>query len=107
MRRSREPNAGLWAALAAPGIGWLLLFFLAPLYVVLAIVFGRVDPIFRTPLPVWNPLQWNPAQFNYVFSHIVGSNAIFGPALLRTLIFVVGLLICVMIQVLLTLLSVL
>ena len=30
-----------------PGIVWLLLFFLAPLYVVLAIVFGRVDPIFH------------------------------------------------------------
>jgi ABC-type spermidine/putrescine transport system permease subunit I len=78
----------LWPLLALPGTVWLLLFFLIPMYVVLAIVFGRVDPIFRTPLPVWNPLQWNPAQFNYVFSHIVGSNAIFGPALLRTLVYV-------------------
>ena len=78
----------LWPLLALPGTVWLVLFFLIPMYVVLAIVFGRVDPIFRTPLPVWNPLQWNPAQFNYVFSHIVGSDAIFGPALLRTLVFV-------------------
>ena len=50
----------------------------------LAIVFGQIDPVFRTPLPVWNPLQWNPAQFNYVFSHIVGDDGFFGPALLRT-----------------------
>jgi len=54
----------LWAALAAPGVIWLLLFFVGPLYVVLAIVFGRTDPIFRTAVPVWNPLQWNPSQFN-------------------------------------------
>ena len=58
--------------LAAPGIVWLLLFFLAPLYVVLAIVFGQVDPIFRTPVPVWNPLQWDATQFNYVLTQIVG-----------------------------------
>jgi ABC-type spermidine/putrescine transport system permease subunit I len=78
----------LWPLLALPGTVWLVLFFLVPMYVVLTIVFGRIDPIFRTPLPVWNPLQWNPAQFNYVFSHIVGSDGIFGPALLRTLVYV-------------------
>jgi spermidine/putrescine transport system permease protein len=85
-KRVRLPALG--PVLATPGIIWLLLFFLAPLYVVLAIVFGRIDPIFRTAVPVWNPLQWNPAQFNYVLSRIVGENNIFGPALLRTAIYV-------------------
>lgn len=83
LQRSREPNARLWAALAAPGIGWLALFFLAPLYVVLAIVFGRVDPLFRTAVPVWNPLQWNPSQFTYVLSRI-SPDGVYFPALLRT-----------------------
>jgi len=78
----------LWPFLAIPGTIWLAVFFIAPLYVVLAIVFGRIDPVFRTPLPVWNPLQWNPAQFNYVFSHLVGKEGFFGPALLRTLVYV-------------------
>ena len=87
LQRSREPNARLWAALAAPGIGWLLLFFLAPLYVVLAIVFGRVDPLFRTAVPVWNPLQWNPSQFTYVLSRI-GPDGVYFPALLRTVVYV-------------------
>ena len=85
-RRART-NA-LWPALAAPGIVWLLLFFLGPIYVVLAIVFGQIDPIFRTPIPVWNPLEWNPSQFNYVLTHIVGPNGVFGPALVRTAIYV-------------------
>jgi ABC-type spermidine/putrescine transport system permease subunit I len=67
---------------------WLLLFFVAPIYVVLAIVFGQVDPIFRTPVPVWNPLYWDPSQFTYVLTHIVGANGVFGPALLRTAVYV-------------------
>jgi len=82
-------RSSLWPLLALPGTLWLILFFILPMYVVMAIVFGRIDPIFRTPLPVWNPLQWNPAQFNYVFTHLVGKDGFFGPALLRTLIFVV------------------
>jgi ABC-type spermidine/putrescine transport system permease subunit I len=47
-----------WPAFAAPAIGWLLVFFLLPLYTVLSIAFGTVDPIFRTPLPVWQPWWW-------------------------------------------------
>ena len=66
----RTRNSGLWPLLAMPGVVWLAVFFLAPLYVVLAIVFGQVDPIFRTPIPVWNPLEWNPSQFTYVLTHI-------------------------------------
>lgn len=80
----------LWPALAAPGVIWLLLFFLGPLYVVLAIVFGGIDPVFRTAVPVWNPLQWNPSQFTYVLTRIAGPNGVFGPALLRTAVYVVS-----------------
>ena len=86
--RSRERTAGIWPALAAPGVIWLVVFVLAPLYVVLAIVFGQIDPIFRTPVPVWNPLQWDATQFTYVLARI-GPNQVFGPALIRTVVFVV------------------
>lgn len=92
-RRPRQSDASpgrrLGALLAWPGILWLAAFFVAPLYVVLAIVFGQIDPIFRTPIPIWNPLQWDPTQFDYVLSHIVGSDGVFGPALLRTAVYVV------------------
>lgn len=47
-----------WPGFAGPGIAWLLVFFLLPLYTVLSIAFGTVDPIFRTPLPVWQPWWW-------------------------------------------------
>ncbi len=58
------------------------------MYVVLCIVFGKLDPIFRTAVPVWNPVQWDPTQFSYVLTHIVGPEGVFGPALLRTALFV-------------------
>ncbi|HEY7857418.1 MAG TPA: ABC transporter permease [Candidatus Nanopelagicales bacterium] len=87
-RKSRGRRSLLWPALAIPGIVWLALLFILPMYVVLAIVFGQQDPIFRNAIPVWNPLQWNSAQFQYVFSNIFGANAIYGPAILRTIVFV-------------------
>jgi spermidine/putrescine transport system permease protein len=86
MRRRR--SARLWPILAAPGLGWLLLFFVAPMYVVLCIVFGQLDPLFRTAVPVWNPLQWDPTQFTYVLTHIAGEQGFFGPALVRTAVYV-------------------
>ena len=86
-RRGRVGRA-LGPILALPGIGWLLLFFVAPLYVVLAVVFGGVDPVFRSVIPVWNPVLWSSDQPIYVLTHIVGDDGFFGPALLRTAVYV-------------------
>jgi spermidine/putrescine transport system permease protein len=86
-RRHRR-RFSVWPVLALPGIAWLALFFLCPLYVVLAILFGAVDPTFRTPAPIWNPAHWRLGQLTYVLDRIVGSDGIFGPALLRTAIYV-------------------
>ena len=47
--RARLRHLSPWPLLSLPGIAWLALFFLAPLYVVLAIVFGGLDPVFRSP----------------------------------------------------------
>jgi len=88
VRPTRDRTNPLWPALAVPGLVWLLVLFVTPLYVVLAIVFGGIDPIFRTPVPVWNPLAWNTAQFTEVFSHVIGADGYFGPALLRTALYV-------------------
>ncbi len=88
-RETRPPGTRLlWPALAMPGIVWLAVLFVAPLYVVLAILFGATDPILRQPVPVWNPLQWDFTQFRYVIDHIVGPDAFFRPALVRTVVYV-------------------
>jgi ABC-type spermidine/putrescine transport system permease subunit I len=87
-RRTRPGRKAIWPALALPGIAWLAMLFIAPMYVVLAILFGQVDPILRQPVPVWNPLQWDVSQLRYVLEHILGSDGFFGPALARTLVYV-------------------
>jgi spermidine/putrescine transport system permease protein len=86
--RRRRIRISPWPFVALPGVAWLALFFLAPMYIVLAIVFGTVDPTFRTPQPIWNPLHWEAGQFTYVIDRIFGKNAVFGPALLRTAVYV-------------------
>jgi ABC-type spermidine/putrescine transport system permease subunit I len=88
MNRPSTRLPGLGPLLALPGIVWLLVFFVAPLYVVLAVVFGGLDPIFRTAVPVWNPAYWDTTQMRYVLGHIVGADGFFGPAMLRTVVYV-------------------
>ena len=78
----------LWPLLALPGHVWLALLFVAPLYVVLAIVFGGVDPIFRQPVPVWNPLHWDFTQFTVRVRPHRRPDGFFGPALVRTVVYV-------------------
>jgi ABC-type spermidine/putrescine transport system permease subunit I len=74
----------LWPAFAVPGMVWLAVLFLLPFYVVLAIALGAVDPLFRTPVPVWNPAQWNPFQFQLLVDRVFGPGGFLGPAFLRT-----------------------
>jgi len=62
----------------------MILLFLIPLYVVFAIAFGQVDPVFRSPIPVWNPVAWDTSQFRDVISHIVGSDDYLSGAFIRT-----------------------
>ncbi|GAA2149193.1 ABC transporter permease [Nocardioides koreensis] len=90
MAESAGPRGArwLWPLLALPGVVWLALLFVAPLYVVVAILFGGVDPILRQPVPVWNPADWDFTQFRYVWDHVVGPQPFFRAALVRTVVYV-------------------
>jgi len=77
-----------WPLFAVPGILWLAVLFVLPLYVVLCLAFGTLDPLFRSPIPTWNPLQWDPTQFQYVFAHLFGDNGFLGPPIWRTIVYV-------------------
>jgi spermidine/putrescine transport system permease protein len=89
MARGRRRQRLVWPALALPGIICLALLFLIPLYVVLALAFGSLDPIFRNPVPTWNPLQWDPTQAQYVLGHLFGDEGFFGPPIVRTFVYLV------------------
>ena len=38
---------------------WLAVLFVLPFYVILSVALGTVHPIFRSPLPVWQPWYWS------------------------------------------------
>jgi ABC-type spermidine/putrescine transport system permease subunit I len=76
----------LWPSLAAPGVVWLVLLFLVPLYAVLAVAMGTPDPIFGDALPAWNPLAWDPSEFGAIFGEIFAGQL--GIVFLRTLVYV-------------------
>jgi putrescine transport system permease protein len=76
-----------WAAFGAPGLVWVALFFLIPVYTILAVAMGRPDPIFQDPIPEWNPLQWDVGAFETVFSQF-GPGEAFYVVFLRTFAYV-------------------
>jgi len=76
-----------WAAFGAPGLVWVALFFVIPVYTILAIAMGQPDPIFQDPIPEWNPLQWDVGAFETVFSGF-GPGEAFYVVFLRTFAYV-------------------
>ncbi len=87
-RRPRQPSRVFWAALAAPGMIWLILLFVVPFYAMLAIAGGQLNVILRSPVPAWNPLAWSRGNLMLVLHDIVGSGAFVGPIIVRTVIYV-------------------
>jgi len=78
----------VWPLFATPGVVWLLLLFIAPFYAILAIAMGKLDPIFLSAEPVWNPLEWDPSAFVDIFTDITSGRL--GLTFLRTLIYVLS-----------------
>ncbi len=95
MSTTAPPKAGgkreqrwVWGLFSAPGIVTLVLLFVVPFYVVIAIAAGTLD-IFESPVPAWNPLHWSAANFTAIFHDLVGRGAFIGPTFVRTVVYVV------------------
>jgi spermidine/putrescine transport system permease protein len=84
----RQPRLLFWAALAAPGIAWLVLLFIVPFYAVLAIAAGQLDQLFGTPIAAWNPLHWSTTNLVGAWHDIVGPTSFVGPIMVRTVFYV-------------------
>ncbi len=87
-RRLRRQGTGFWAALAAPGTLWLVALYVVPSYAILAVAFGGIDPILRTPAPEWNPLSWDLAAMSKTLGRVFGGNL--GHVFVRTGMFALG-----------------
>ena len=77
-----------WPSFAAPATIWLVGLFVVPFYVILAIAFGRLDPIFLTPNPVYDPFGWRTGPFRNVISRILSSGSIEQTVFGHTLLYV-------------------
>lgn len=75
-----------WPVLAVPGVVWLVLLFLVPMYAIVAVAMGYRDPILLSARPEWNPFYWNPSAFGRVFSELFGGRL--GTIALRTIAYV-------------------
>jgi ABC-type spermidine/putrescine transport system permease subunit I len=77
-----------WPSFALPASLWLLLLFVVPFYVIVAIAFGRLDPLFLTPVPVFDPTQWRIDAFARLLSDFTTPGSIQRAALARTVAYV-------------------
>ena len=58
-------------------------FFVVPFYAMLAVAFGTVDPMLRTPDPEWSPLPWDFSAIDKVLDRVFGGDL--GGVVVRTL----------------------
>ena len=77
-----------WPSFTFPGILWLAALFILPFYVVLSVAFGTVDPLFRLPLPVYQPWWWSLNTFQTTFEKFTSGDRIYLDPLIRTLTYV-------------------
>jgi spermidine/putrescine transport system permease protein len=87
-----------WPSFAAPGMLYLLVLFVLPFYVILSVAFGSLDPIFQTPVLVWNPLKWDLGILSFTISNITHTDGIYHAAFIRTFLYVaISMLLCLLI----------
>ena len=77
-----------WPSFTLPGVLWLAVLFLLPFYTVLSVAFGYVEPLFRTPLPVYQPWYWSFATFDTTLQKFYANDTIYLQPLIRTFVFV-------------------
>ena len=75
-----------WRSFALPGVGWLCLFVLVPVYAVLAMALGSVNFLLQ-PVPAWDPTAWNFSLLGHAFSGSLPGGE-YWPAVRNTLVYV-------------------
>lgn len=86
--RDAWSNRWFWPSFSLPATIFLILFFVFPFYVVVAITFGGVDPILRSPVPAFNPATWDPAILSFTWSNLTHSDGLYYAAFIHTFVFV-------------------
>jgi ABC-type spermidine/putrescine transport system permease subunit I len=94
-RRARADAEGawyprwFWPMFVVPAALVLAVLFLFPFYAVIGVAFGRLDPVFRTPLPEWNPAMWDRVTLSYTMSNLLRPDGLYHAAVIRTFEYVI------------------
>ncbi len=78
---------GAASFLGFAGIAWTIVAVVVPLYAIVAITFGRNDPILLLARPEWDPTSWRTTQFRAVLGDLFGGGL--GQVWVRTTTYVV------------------
>ena len=84
----RNKKNAFYIALAVPGMIWLAVLFVVPVYVVLAIGMGKLNQMYEAPVAVWNPFSWSSSNVIDVWRDLFGSASFAGPIVARTVVYV-------------------
>ena len=76
-------------ALASPGAIWMWVLFALPFYAILSVAAGRFDPIFGTPVAVWNPLHWQLNTFAFDIGQLFLRDGIFRTPAAHSIVYTV------------------
>ena len=75
-----------WPSFATPASLYLVIFFVLPLYVIVSVAFGTVDPVFQASVPIYQPWYWTSQYLTQVLGDAVGYQR---GVYIRTFIYVV------------------
>ena len=75
-----------WRGFALPGIGWLCLFVVVPVYAVLAMALGHENFLLQ-PVPAWDPTTWDFGVLGHAISGALPGGE-FWPSVRNTLVYV-------------------
>ena len=77
-----------WPSFAAPATLYLLVFFVFPFYVVLAVTFGTTTRSCANRSPTGTPWHWNPSVLQFTVSNLTHTDGLYYAAFIHTIVFV-------------------
>lgn len=91
-QQANDPSRvrGLWQTFATPGVVWLLVFFVVPVYAIVATAASTRVSILGTAIPEWNPVYWQPDSFRFVAENVFSSGGLFQQVFIRTFTYVMS-----------------
>jgi spermidine/putrescine transport system permease protein len=81
---------GFWQGASAPGVVWLILLFVVPVYAIVSTAGGSLDPATGLAVPTWNPAEWDRVSWRYVLDNAFANDGVYRALFVRTFVYVLS-----------------